>query len=230
MVVTAIYPSANLESVHLRKSGIKAIDILLEPDKRMLEKAEANNARLRGVFPGGFALDADHRPHITLLQCFVAETDLEAVCTASAEAIRLAGIAKLELQAVRYYYTPAPGMGVAGICAPLTEEMRSLQKAVIASARPFMVSGADINAFTAGHGNDTYDAALIAYVAGFAEDQAGENFNPHVTTGVAPSDYLDAMIAEPFDEFAFGLAGAAVYQLGPFGTAARKIRSWELGK
>ena len=40
--------------------------------------------------------------------------------------------------------------------------------------------------------------------------------------------YLDAMLAEPFDEFTFSPAGAAVYQLGPFGTAARKIKVWDL--
>lgn len=40
--------------------------------------------------------------------------------------------------------------------------------------------------------------------------------------------YLDAMLSEPFDEFTFSPAGAAVYQLGPFGTAARKIKVWDL--
>ena len=34
------------------------------------------NARLLAVFPQGFALDATHRPHITLLQCFVRTADL----------------------------------------------------------------------------------------------------------------------------------------------------------
>lgn len=51
------------------------------------------------------------------------------------------------------------------------------------------------------------------------------NFNPHVTTGAAPQGYLDAMIAEPFEAFTFKPDGAAVYQLGTFGTAQRKIAS-----
>jgi len=42
----------------------------------MLAHAESNNTRLREAFPDGFALDAEHRPHITLLQCFVAVSDL----------------------------------------------------------------------------------------------------------------------------------------------------------
>ncbi len=53
----------------------------------------------------------------------------------------------------------------------------------------------------------------------------GENFNPHVSTGVAPKAYLDQMLAEPFKPFTFSPAGAAVYQLGPFGTAASSTRA-----
>jgi hypothetical protein len=49
-----------------------------------------------------------------------------------------------------------------------------------------------------------------------------------VTTGVAPKAYLDTMLAEPIDPFAFSPAGAAVYQLGQFGTAAKKLKEWDL--
>jgi len=106
-------------------SGVIAIDILLEPDARMLAHAESNNARLREVFPDGFALDAEHSPHITLLQCFVAAEDLDALCDACGDVIRIAKVTSLELQAVRYGYTPGPGMGVAGIWADVTPEAAS---------------------------------------------------------------------------------------------------------
>ena len=43
------------------------------------------------------------------------------------------------------------------------------------------------------------------------------------STGVAPRDYLDKMIEEPFEKFTFSPAVAAVYQLNPFGTAAKKL-------
>jgi hypothetical protein len=36
------------------------------------------------------------------------------------------------------------------------------------------------------------------------------------------------MLAEPFEPFTFAPAGAAVYQLGAFGTAARKLEEWDL--
>jgi hypothetical protein len=69
---------------------------------------------------------------------------------------------------------------------------------------------------------------MIAYVAAYVSKYAGEHFNPHVSTGAAPKEYLDKMLAEPFETFTFSPAGAAVYQLGPFGTAARKLKEWDL--
>ena len=209
-------------------SEVIAIDILLEPDGRMLERAESNNARLRQAFPSGFALDADHRPHITLLQCFVAAKDLEALYSATGNVIGDAKVTNLLLRAVRCYYTPGPGVGVAGICATLTPELQKLQADVIAAAAPFMVATATIDAFTAGHDNPAFDTALIDYVSGFVAHHAGAHFNPHVSTGVAPTDYLDRMIAEPFPAFAFAPAGAAIFQLGPFGTAARLLKRWDV--
>ena len=50
---------------------------MLEPDAVMLRHAAANNTRLLQAYPQGFALDAAHRPHITLLQCFVRTADLD---------------------------------------------------------------------------------------------------------------------------------------------------------
>ena len=52
------------------RSRSRAIDILLQPDATMLQHAAVNNARLLKVYPKGFALDAMHTPHITMLQCF----------------------------------------------------------------------------------------------------------------------------------------------------------------
>jgi hypothetical protein len=208
------------------ESDIKAIDILLEPDAAMLAHAERNNARLREAFPESFALDEEHRPHITLLQCFVASADLGAISDAIGDVIRAANVNGIALEAVRYGYTPGPGMGVAGIWVAPTPALVKLQADVIAAARPFMVETAGIDALTAGHGNPAFDKALIDYVSGFVVLGAGDRFDPHVSTGVAAIDYLDAMVAEPFAPFGFAPASAALYQLGPFGTAARLLKRW----
>jgi len=36
------------------------------------------------------------------------------------------------------------------------------------------------------------------------------------------------MLKEPFESFTFAPAGAAVYHLGHFGTAAKKLKEWDL--
>ncbi len=210
-------------------SEIVAIDILLQPDAVMLRHAGADNARLLGVFPQGFALDETHTPHITMLQCFVRRADLAGLYAAEEKVLAAAHVNAMRLEASKLYYLPAGGgLGVAGIVAKPTPELRRLQADIIAAAAPFNLRGGLIGAFTAPHDNPAIDAAIIDYVSNFETIGAGEHFNPHVSTGNAPTAYLDRMIAEPFVPFTFSPAGAAVYQLGPFGTAARKLVEWDL--
>jgi phosphoserine phosphatase len=210
-------------------SGVTAIDILLEPDAAMLRHAAANNARLLGVYPGGFALDEAHRPHITLIQRFVRTTDLDKVYAAAETVLAGAHVTGMKLEAFKYYYAPTPpDLGVAGIVAKPAPGLLELQQDLIAAVAPFTVETGTIAAFAASHDDPAADAALIQYVSTFVPRYSGEHFNPHVSTGVAPRAYLDTMLAEPFEFFTFSPAGAAVYQLGPFGTAAKKLKEWVL--
>ena len=59
-----------------------AIDVLLQPDAKMLEEAAIWNSRMREQSPEGFRLDEEHTPHITLIQRFIAEDDLVSVLAA----------------------------------------------------------------------------------------------------------------------------------------------------
>ena len=210
------------------QTSVTASDILLEPDATMLQHAEANNARLLKVYPKGFALDAAHRPHITMIQCFVRTADLDKVFAAAHKVLAAANVNAMKLEAFKYYYAPGGAVGVAGICAKPTPELIKLQADIIAAVKPFTVETGPIGAFTAPHDDPALDATIIQYVSTFVPKQAGENFNPHVSTGVALKEYLDQILAEPFEPFTFSPAGAAVYQLGPFGTAAKKLKEWDL--
>jgi hypothetical protein len=58
----------NLSTSNAQQSPVTAIDIALEPDAKMIQHAQADNARLLKAFPKGFALDATHHPHISMLQ------------------------------------------------------------------------------------------------------------------------------------------------------------------
>ena len=53
-------------------------------------------------------------------------------------------------------------------------------------------------------------------------------YEPHVTTGLAPREYLDKMLKEPFEAFTFSPVGAAVYHLGNYGTAAKELKEFDL--
>jgi len=210
------------------QQDVTAIDILLEPDATMLKHAAAENQKLLAVFPKGFALDSAHTPHITLLQTFVRTADLDNVYAAVEKVFAIANVKAMKLEAFKYYYAPAGATGVAGICAKPTPELLKLQADVIAAVAPYTVETGPVSAFTAPMDDAATNAAFIQYVSTFVPKLTGEHFNPHVSIGVAPKDYLDKMVAGPFEPFTFSPAGAAVFQLGPYGTAAKKLAEWNM--
>ena len=194
----------------------------------MIRAAEAVNARLRKVYPSGFALDATHRPHVTLIQRLVRTADLEKVHAAVGKVFARTDVRAMKLEAFKHYYVPDGQLGLAGIVARPTPELVELQKAVITAVAPFVVESGNSGAFVTTPDDRVINPFLIEYVSTFVPKQTGQNFSPHVSTGVAPRDYLDKMLDEPFVPFTFSPAGAAVYQLGQFGTAAKKLEAWAL--
>jgi hypothetical protein len=206
---------------------VTAIDILLEPDTTMLRHAEADNARLLKAYPKGFALDATHRPHITLIQRFVRSADLDEVYAAAGRVLASANVRGMKLEAFKRYYIPDQSMGLAGIVAEPTPELVKLQADLIAAVAPFTEETGTSAAFVTTPDDPIINPALIEYVSTFVPKASGDHFNPHVTTGVASREYLEKMLAEPFESFTFSPAGAAVYQLGQFGTAAKRLEEWD---
>jgi hypothetical protein len=210
------------------KNDVTAIDILLEPDATMIDHAEAVNARLRAVFPDGYALDAAHRPHISLYQCFVPTAKLDQVFATADKVLAAGNITALKLEAFKYYYIPAGNIGLSGIVVKTTPELLKLQADLIDAVEPLTVKTATTAAFFTTPEHPDIHPGLIPYVEVFATEHAGEHFEPHVTTGIATREYLDKMLAEPFEDFTFSPAGAAVYQLGDYGTAAKKLKDLNL--
>ncbi|MFZ4719749.1 MAG: hypothetical protein ACOYMR_10010 [Ilumatobacteraceae bacterium] len=207
-------------------SSITAINVLLEPDATMVQRAAANNARLLGVFPHGFALDDRHHPHVTLIQRFVRTADLDRVYAAAGDVFAATDVRHFRLEAYRYYYIPSGPIGLAGIVAKPHPALVELQQELIAAVAPFTVPTGDSDAFVTTPQDPVIDPMLIEYVSTFVPASTGENFSAHVTTGIATREYLDAMLAEPFDSFEFSPAGGAVFQLGQYGTAAKKLHDW----
>jgi hypothetical protein len=214
-------------STSANQKAVTAIDILLEPDATMLQHAEAVNTRLRSVFPKGFALDATHRPHITLVQRFVRTENLDKVYAAVGKVFTNANVTALKLKAFKYYYIPDKELGLSGIVIKPTPELLKLEQQVIDAVTPFAVKTGTSAAFVTGDVPEVLPA-LITYVSEFVPKSSGKHYHPHVTTGLAPRTYLDKMLKEPFAAFTFSPAGAAVYHLGHFGTAAKKLHEFKL--
>ena len=63
----------------------------------------------------------------------------------------------------------------------------------------------------------------LGWVETFVPKSSGENYIPHVTVGVAPEAFVKQLKAEPFETFTFKPNDVAIYQLGNFGTAAKKL-------
>jgi hypothetical protein len=211
---------------HMMPGSITAIDILMEPDATMVQHAEAVNARLLKVFPKGFSLDETHRPHLTTVQRFVQTANLEELYEGAERIIADASPADWVLKAFKYYYLPSNELGGAGIVVHPNEAWIKMQKELLETVAPFSVKTGTQDAFYTMPGEPELVSGMVEYIEAYASEHSGKNFMPHVTVGIAPREYLDKMLAEPFDEFTFSLAGASVYQLGDYGTARKRLKSW----
>lgn len=209
-------------------SDVTAIDILLEPDDSMLRHARAANARLLQEFPKGYALDAAHQPHISCLQRYVRTDALENVYAAIGNVLTTEHPASWTLTAFKYYYMPWKGLGLAGIVIQPADALLAYQQKLIDAVEPFTAPSGTAAAYVTTPEDPNIIEPVFEYVASFVPNHTGKNFSPHVTIGLAPEEYLKAMLAEPFADFTFSPSGVSVYQLGNYGVAARKLKGWPL--
>jgi hypothetical protein len=211
-----------------QENSVTAIDIALEPDATMVQHAEAANARLRKVFPKGYALDATHRPHITMLQRFVRTADLDKVYASVGDVLAGEKPAGWTLKAFKYDYVVWDKAGLTVILIKPTDQLIQFQQKMIDAIAPFTVETGTAAAFFTTPEAPDINQPTIEYVTHYVPDSSGKKLEPHVTVVVAPPDYLKKMVAEPFDAFTFSPKALSVYQLGNFGTARKKLKAWEL--
>jgi hypothetical protein len=194
----------------------------------MTVRARGVNTRLLAVHPEGFALDADHQPHVTILQRFVRAADLNELYAAANDAFASEDATAWTLTASKAYYIPSPPIGLAGIVVERSDDLVRLQQKLIDAMTPFTVPTGTVDAFASTQQGRDIQEFLVQYVTNFVPAASGDDFNPHVTTGAGPLTYLDEMMAEPFEAFTFSPVGASVYQLGTFGTAQIKLAALTL--
>jgi len=147
---------AQAQTAAVAPDHVTAIDIALEPDATMIQHAKAANAPLLKVFPKGFALDATHHPHVSMLQQFARTSDLDKIYEAAASVFRKEKPLNWKLRAIKYYYIPSPPIGLAGIVVEPTDDLHRLQNALIEAVLPFTVTSGTPAAFYSTGGAATY--------------------------------------------------------------------------
>jgi len=206
------------------QSPVTAIDVLLDPDKTMLDSAIVYNKMMQKNYsgPGSYSLDELHRPHITVLQCFVKTSTLKEVYAAVAQVVKTEQPTKDEITTSGFYYFPYKSLGLAGITATPSPALLNFQAKIIEALNPFIVIGTDA-AFVQNKDATPIASGSSDYVNAFIPDHSGSKYNPHVTIGLAHEDYLKALIAAPYHPFTFKCSAVSIYHLGDFGTARTKL-------
>jgi hypothetical protein len=206
------------------QSDIIAIDILLDPGKTMLDSAKAYNKLMQQNYSGtgSYSLDELHRPHITVLQCFVKSTELDKVYAAVGKVVQSEQITNQEITTSGFYYFPYKGLGLAGITVTPSSKLLSFQAKIIEALTPYIVVGTDA-AFVQNTNGSAIAAGSSDYVNRFIPDHSGPKYNPHVTIGLAHEDFLKTLIAAPYHPFKFTCPSVSIFHLGDFGTARTKL-------
>lgn len=204
-----------------------AVDVLLETDATMIEHARQVNDRLRESYPAGYALDAAHTPHITLVQRYIPESRLPEARAALARLLRSEKLSGLRLTATGYIVSVWGPTALVMYRVEPTPELRRLEAAVDAAIQPFAATGGTPAAFVRRPGEEI-DAATVGWVEEFIPSHSGEHFEPHVTLGLTLPELGAKLKQEPFAPFTFHPSSLSIFQLGTVGTAQKKLAGWPL--
>jgi hypothetical protein len=213
----ALY-GASRKSAQMKDSKIVAINVLLLPDQSVSTRAQQINAQLRQGYPQGFALNASHVPHISILHRYVKAEDLPKVFATVEQIAAKHPLVGKTLSASGLESSPWQGHLVTSINVEKTPELAALQSDLVAALRPYSVESGTADAFMTTPGEPHVGDETVDYVKTFVPKRTGDGFKPHITVGISdvpPSDQLEPM--------QFTVAAVAVYQLGNVGTARKEL-------
>ena len=200
-----------------------AIDIALDPDQAVEDRVRAMNAELKRNYPRGYALDATHRAHVTMLERYVRTADLNKIYGAASAVMSKEDVVHWKLTGEGYFSLTADGVGVLMMAVKRTPDLVRLQQELIAAVAPFTVKRGNTAAFFTTPEDPDIVPWMVRYVATYVPKASGDNFVPHVTIGVANVLFAEKLAAQPFDPTSFSPSGASVYQVGNYGTARKEL-------
>jgi 2'-5' RNA ligase superfamily len=192
-------------------SDLIALDVAVLPPADVSAKAIALSAALPDAESPPLRLDADHLPHITLMQLFARVNELDLVLSKVDETLR--GVPPLSLAVT------GGGQGTNSVsmtiekAPPLVQLHERLMEALRGVERPDGGTGAFFGD----------DARLrdVLWVTGYRLKSSFHHFEPHITLGHG---------AEPplIEPFTFEADTVAVCHLGRYCTCRRVLRQWML--
>ena len=191
-------------------SHLVAVDVAILPPADVAARARELSASLPQD-PAAFRLDADHLPHVTLVQSFVREEELDAAFERVDEALRGRDAPRLRVT--------GGGKGASSVWMTIerTPELEQLHETLMHAMVGIERPGGTPAAFFDG------DARVgdVMWVAGYRLKSSFGAYTPHITLGHASTP-------PEIEPMAFTGEVVAACHLGRFCTCRRILRSWNL--
>jgi len=221
LIATAI--SFGLLSCTSNEESIIAVDVLLIPSEKMYAQSLQLNSLIHKNNPETIKLDKNHVPHITLLQCFINENNLPAVKNALNGLFKTIDTEMLKAESLFYYEEKDESFAM--IRLKKTPALMQIHKKSIELLKPYIVENGTEQSFVPNPDGSAISESTLAYVPVFVEKYSYDNFDPHISLGVADVSLLDSLSTHVFKPINFKAKSVGLYQLGDHGTAQKQLWS-----
>ncbi len=201
--------------------NIIAINILLTPDKELYDHSIHLTELMSENTPETLTLDSSRIPHITLLQAYINEKDLPQIKEVLKEVY--SSISSENLMAESIIFSNDKDTSFAMIRIGKSEPLLKLHEHVIALVNPFIVHNGSEKSFISNADGREIDQFTIDYVPVFIDKYSYENYDPHLSLGVAETSFLENLSKNEFKSVQFKAASLSLYQMGEYGTAQKLL-------
>ncbi|HUH28739.1 2'-5' RNA ligase family protein [Gelidibacter sp.] len=200
-----------------------AIGVLLTVPESVYQQSIQLNRAILENHPDNITLDSQHIPHITLLHGYVLKSDLSEIKQVLDEFYKT--VEPDSLWADELQYSKDKTESFASIGIKRSPPLMALHENVIALLEPYILPEGSQKAYVQNVDGTPIDEFTLAYVPKFVSAHSYDNYNPHISLGVAETALLDSLTQHHFRSIKFKAKALGIYQLGAFGTAQKRI--WE---
>ena len=135
----------------------------------------------------------------------------------------------VQLTAIGYQHSEWDGLALMTIGIERSDSLDRVQAKIADTVAEFSIEDGSAAAFAVNAELPKIDASIVDYVKDFIPNASGKNYKPHITVGVVQKSLARDIEAVGFPHRTFRPAAVAIYQLGNFGTAQKKLWTWEPG-